>query len=249
MSRVISSYTPTLKALSYAREKKLGLLDKSDSRLLLVNMPTTPEHSPLRMAVEVETTINYVRGKASTTRLDHPRAAAVLDVLPSHQVVHFTCHGVSDDKHPPQSRLLLLQGGATAQSHRRIDWQSGTGNLQDPLSKPYLKPTSNRHKLHIFRLAPPPRTLRLYPTSHYILQAVFKLAGFSHVLVTQWTSNGKACLGVTSDLYKNTFSSEPSSGGVDGGHRIVSAAFHNASEKVLETAYTMGTPVLKAGLP
>lgn len=249
MSRVISSYTPTLKALSYAREKKLGLLNKSDSLLLLVNIPTTPEYSPLRLAVEeVETTINYIHRKASTTRLDHSRSAAVLDALPSYQVVHFTCHGVSDDKHPPQSCLLPLQGGAIAQYNRRIDWQSGTGNLQDPLSKPYLRPTSNRHKLHIFQLAPPPRTLRLYPTSHYIANG-FQLAGFSHVLATQRVSNGEACLEVTRDLYKDIFSSKPSSGGVDGGHRIASAAFHYASEKVLETAYTMGTPVLKAGLP
>lgn len=41
LSRAISSYTPTLKALSYARQKKLDL--GQDSRLLLVTMPTTPD--------------------------------------------------------------------------------------------------------------------------------------------------------------------------------------------------------------
>lgn len=41
LSRAISSYTPTLKALSYARQKKLDL--GQDSRLLHVTMPTTPD--------------------------------------------------------------------------------------------------------------------------------------------------------------------------------------------------------------
>lgn len=41
LSRAISSYTPTLKALSYARQKKLDL--GSDTHLLLVTMPTTPD--------------------------------------------------------------------------------------------------------------------------------------------------------------------------------------------------------------
>lgn len=43
LSRVISSYIPTIKALSYAREKRLELLNGSGSRLLLIAMPTTPD--------------------------------------------------------------------------------------------------------------------------------------------------------------------------------------------------------------
>lgn len=48
ISRAISSYTPTLKALSYARQKKLDL--GPDSRLLLVTMATTPD-TPATAAV------------------------------------------------------------------------------------------------------------------------------------------------------------------------------------------------------
>lgn len=42
LSRAISSYVSTIKALSYARQKSLDL-HSPDSRLLLVTMPTTPE--------------------------------------------------------------------------------------------------------------------------------------------------------------------------------------------------------------
>ncbi|KAL0634420.1 hypothetical protein Q9L58_006668 [Maublancomyces gigas] len=41
LSRAISSYIPTIKAQSYAREKKLDL-SNPDMRLLLVTMSTTP---------------------------------------------------------------------------------------------------------------------------------------------------------------------------------------------------------------
>lgn len=41
-SRAISSYIPTIKALSYARQKQLQLHAGPDSRLLLVTMATTP---------------------------------------------------------------------------------------------------------------------------------------------------------------------------------------------------------------
>lgn len=48
LSRVISSYIPSIKALSYAREKRLEL--STACSLLLVAMPTTPE-SPAIAAI------------------------------------------------------------------------------------------------------------------------------------------------------------------------------------------------------
>lgn len=46
ISRAISSYIPTIKALAYARQNKLELLT-SPSRLLLVTMPITPDTPPV----------------------------------------------------------------------------------------------------------------------------------------------------------------------------------------------------------
>lgn len=43
ISRVISSYIPTIKTLSYARQKQLELHRSPDPRILLVTMPTTPD--------------------------------------------------------------------------------------------------------------------------------------------------------------------------------------------------------------
>ncbi|KAH8145694.1 uncharacterized protein LAJ45_10334 [Morchella importuna] len=97
MSYAISSYIPTIKALSFARERSLRL--KSGFRLLLVSMPTTPGHNQLPSAeTEVTKIMDSIKGKANSTHLVHPGASQVLDSLPSFNAVHFSCHGISDAK-------------------------------------------------------------------------------------------------------------------------------------------------------
>lgn len=115
--RVISSYISTLKALSYAREKKLEL--GPESRLLLVAMPTTPDAPPIpgtpkskwkpltNPVKEVEDIAEIVMNSCKTTRLDSPTATQVLKELPAFHAIHFACHGISDGKHPSNSHLLL----------------------------------------------------------------------------------------------------------------------------------------------
>lgn len=108
ISRAISSYIPTIKSLSYVREKELGLLHSPDSRLLLVTMPTTPNHKPLKNAIrEVEAIERVVNARAIVTRMDSPSAANVLHELPSFNAIHFACHGMSDASNPSKSHLLL----------------------------------------------------------------------------------------------------------------------------------------------
>lgn len=62
LSRAVSSYTPTLKALSYARQKKLDL--GPDSRLLLVTMATTSD-TPAILAVPGRPGIAAIPGTAA----------------------------------------------------------------------------------------------------------------------------------------------------------------------------------------
>lgn len=114
ISRAISSYIPTIKSLSYARERKLELLGKPDSRLLLVTMPTTPGKRPLKNAtLEAERIASAVEGKTIPTLLDSPSSAEVLENLPPHHAVHFACHGVSDGVNPSNSHLLLCKDNQT----------------------------------------------------------------------------------------------------------------------------------------
>lgn len=47
LDRVISSYTPTIKALVYAREKASKILETRTKEAMIVAMPTTPDRNDL----------------------------------------------------------------------------------------------------------------------------------------------------------------------------------------------------------
>lgn len=177
LSRAISSYIPTIKALSYAREKELELLNKPDSRILLVAMPTTPENRDLKNAPkEVDKIVETVERVTKTTRLDSPSTAQVLVELPSHHAVHFACHGLSDARSPSDSYLLL-----------RKDDGSECG-IVDKLTVGMISDTNIMKHAQIAYLPAccttqnASDTLANEPT---YTASGFQLAGFSHVLATQ----------------------------------------------------------------
>lgn len=107
LSYAISSYTPTIKALPFSREKKFSLLNSPGTRLLIVTMAETPSHAPLRQVEEKAEEIYKLT--ISTTHLRQPSAVQVLKQLRSYNAVHLACHGTVDNKDPSGSHLLLLK--------------------------------------------------------------------------------------------------------------------------------------------
>lgn len=219
ISRAISSYIPTIKSLSYARERELGLLHSPDSGLLLVTMPTTPNHKPLKNAIrEVEEIERVVNGRAIVTQMDSPSVARVLHELPSFSAIHFACHGISDASNPSTSHLLL-QG---------IEDRDSMSASVDQLS---VQAISNIN-IQCAQLAylsacctADNASDNLADESIHIASG-FILAGFSHVLATLWESNDLACQQIAVDFYHLLFNGQGS------GHRAVSTAFHQAQRNL-----------------
>lgn len=225
MSRAISSYIPTIKALSYARQKKFELLGKQDSRVLLVTMTNTPGRKWNRLskaAVEAKEIVSLV-GKDRTTQLDHPSAAKVLAELPSHDAIHFACHGVSDPKSPSNSALLLRPENGSEEPDRLTVEKISNTNIQRAQIA-YLSACCTAENA----------SEALADESIYIASG-FQLAGFSHVLATQWVSKDDACLEVSGEFYRLLFDSQPC--GAEGGHRKVSFSFHSAVKKLRDTGW------------
>ncbi|MFI6824801.1 CHAT domain-containing protein [Micromonospora sp. NPDC050187] len=119
MDRVVSSYTPSVRALRHAREQaRAAGATPHAAEALLVAMPTTPDlpgGAPLHHALgEVErvrrhfrdTTVLCASG-AAPAAAGPPTRAEVLARLSTTAVAHFACHGVADDTDPSLSRLLL----------------------------------------------------------------------------------------------------------------------------------------------
>ncbi|MGC0327302.1 CHAT domain-containing protein [Streptomyces sp. SAI-170] len=166
LDRVVSSYTPTLRALDHARRR---LARPAGRGTLVVSVAQAAGQSPLPGAHhEAE---QLARDLPGVTLLADARAthSAVVAALHDHAHVHFACHALGDTERPSGSRLVLHD------------------HLQHPLTVRDLA----RLRLPSVRLAylSACDTLRTSPEladeAVHIVSA-FQIAGFPHVVGSLW---------------------------------------------------------------
>jgi hypothetical protein len=106
LDRVVSSYTPTLRALLHAR--RAGEPVAGDRRLLVVSAPDATGEVPLESAAR-EREVLASRFPDRHTLLEGTAAnlEAVQAELPRHPWAHFICHGGQNLTDPAQGQLLL----------------------------------------------------------------------------------------------------------------------------------------------
>jgi tetratricopeptide (TPR) repeat protein len=113
--RMISSYTPTLAALTRAREPVTADA-RTGVRQLAIGLPETPGLEPL-LAVEQELQVvaRYLPPPEDALHLSAAEATrtAVMHSLPRHPWVHFACHGAQDPVDPSMSAFVLRDGPLT----------------------------------------------------------------------------------------------------------------------------------------
>lgn len=190
MDRVVSSYTPTVRALGYAREH--STTSTPSDRALIVAMPTTPGiNSPLHNVAK-EAKLVHKRLPKSTLLIEDPAAttqlpirATVLAHLGDCAIAHFACHG---DSHPvdPSQNLLLLHDHET-----------------DPLTVASLAPIRLDHArlayLSACRTASNASTDLIDEAIH--LTTAFQLAGYPHVVGTLWEIDDDLSVDVADAFY------------------------------------------------
>jgi hypothetical protein len=198
LDRVVSSYTPTVRALRHARERRSRPAGPSQSSLI-VAMPTTPGHSPLRHAAEearrirplLPRTIQLTAsgpvpdGAHHVPRPDTPTTAGVLDRLSHCAIAHFACHGATDHTDPSRSRLLLHDYATTPLTVSTL----AQINL-DHAQLAYLSACST---------AAPTNSVLLDEAIH--LTSAFQLAGFPHVIGTLWPIDDRLAVEVAESFY------------------------------------------------
>lgn len=224
MSRAVSSNISTFNALSRARRRKLELLSGSSSRLLLVAMPTTPGNAPplsnvLEELHEIEGIVEAIE-TIHPTILDCPSTEDVIQEIQTCDAVHFACHGVYNVKSPSESHLLL---------------RNKDGSLDKLTVGTISKMELGRAQIAFLSSCGTAKHVpeNLADESIHIGSG-FQLAGFSHVLATQWVSNDEACRKVAGGFYRNLFGNKAyaDGGGANGDHWKVRAAFHYAVEEL-----------------
>ncbi|RPA90573.1 TPR-like protein [Choiromyces venosus 120613-1] len=226
LSRAISTYIPTIKALSYARQKELHLFDECgaslspersrNARLLIVPMPETPGAANLPgVHKEVQYIFDSTTNSATQiTVLSNPTPAEVLKQFQHYDIVHFACHGASATNPSDSHLVLLTPDGSDSDKLLARDISS----LNTPGAQlAYLSTCSS---------AKNPSTTLADEVIH--LASAFQLAGFSHTFATLWETEDQASSEVARDFYDLLFQHQRST---DDNYRV-SAAFHKAVKKV-----------------
>jgi tetratricopeptide (TPR) repeat protein len=202
IDRVVSSYVPTLRALSHARRSAERSGAAADGASLIVAMPQTPDGdhavSDLESVAEEAEVVSRLLPSATVLMAPPwpaglgravvaaaPTSRAVLSRLPGCAFVHFACHGVTDPGDPSRSGLLL-------QDH-----------VEARLTVARLAPV----RLTAARLAYLSACSTARSDSSELideaihLTSAFQLAGFPHVVGTLWPIDDEIALTVAADFY------------------------------------------------
>jgi CHAT domain len=110
LNRLISSYTPTIKALAYPRVSLSAQKSFTTNypSILVVTMPSTPGQGELKgVSREKDAIEKSCKAVCSFKELRLPSAERVLVEIPRANITHFACHGISDLSNPSSSHLLL----------------------------------------------------------------------------------------------------------------------------------------------
>ena len=205
MDRVVSSYTPTIRALGYARRH--GQRTAVPGRALIVGMPATPglpdggelpyvpaEVDRLSALLPDPVILSgpSTRGHEFMSRSSGlPTRANVFEHLPECPIAHFACHGFSDPADPSKS-LLLLNDYDTA-----------------PFTVASLAPIRHDHLQLVYlsacRTAFTPAVDLLDEAIH--LTSAFQLAGARHVIGTMWEIDDALAVDIATSFYRSLGSS------------------------------------------
>lgn len=184
--RVISSYTPTIRALARSRraDTTTGSAD-SPTDILVVAMPRTPGESALPGA-EAEVQLIRKRFGERVVALIGTDATynTVLLAMASARWAHFACHASPDAANPSTGYLLLEDS-----QDRRLTVADVSRLRLDDAEFAFLSACSTARP-----------SQRLADEAIHLASA-FQLAGYRHVIGTLWPINDRVARSIANDLY------------------------------------------------
>lgn len=195
MDRTVSSYTPTLRTLIYARRDRPveNISDGSLGPVLVAAMPTTPNASPLPgVTQETAALAERMAGRVIIRKGPEVTFDKIRALLPKTEWAHFACHGASYLDHPSDSHLLF----------------------QDHLTRPFTVVDVAQLQLDHAWLAYLSACSTARPSGRLTDEAIhlasaFQLAGYRHVIGTLWPVSDSMSVWLTSEIYKALTQSDP----------------------------------------
>ena len=216
LSQIIPSYTPTIKALSYARAcaTRAATTNRKEPSILIVTMPTTPRHISLpgvdheKLAIQ-QMSKDFCRIKV----LKSPTVEQVLEDITGFDIAHFACHGSVDPEDPSNSHLLLQKSGPSGLEVDELTVsQISKRNTVGQTWIAYLSACSTAGV----------ETKSLADECLHLASG-FQVAGFAHVIGSLWRANDDICV-----LLAKSFYCSLAKLGIKRSNRAVAEALRNA---------------------
>lgn len=181
LDRVVSSYTATVRGLARARVRARERPAGPGIRTAIVAVPDAPGAGPLSGA---ETEADLLTGLVPGAEvLPHPTRSSVLAALPHHRVAHFACHSEPHRTDPWCGRLIL-------QDHQA-----------DPLTVADIGALRLDGGLAFLSACNTTLTAPRLADEALHMTGAFQLAGYPHVVGTQWPVADRAAHQLAADFY------------------------------------------------
>jgi CHAT domain len=178
LDRVVSSYTPTLRALIYSRARP----QPARHTVLSVAMPATPGHLPLPATADEAAA--FAADLTGPGRLVGPAAtrAGVFSALPEATIAHFACHANSDPLTVSDSHLVLHDGPLTIAEIGRL--------RLDTAELAYLSACATA------------RGNTAFANEALHIASAFQLAGYAQAVGTLWPVSDRVAARVARHFYR-----------------------------------------------
>jgi CHAT domain len=191
LDRVVSSYTPTIRALRYARQRAAGPGEPGGALIVgVAAVPGSPEADLPDVPDEITRIGGLLPAPVVLAEGADPRSLPtrenVFAYLPGCSVAHFACHAFSDPGDPSGSLLFLPDHEAAP-----LNVASLSAVSHDRLQLVYLSACST---------AQVSGTGLLDEAIH--LTSAFQLAGSRHVIGTLWRIDSEAAIDVAAGFYR-----------------------------------------------
>ncbi|RLK61926.1 CHAT domain-containing protein [Actinokineospora cianjurensis] len=179
---VVSSYTPTIRALVHARRQRAG--KTRAPHVLAVATSHAPGVPDLPAARSEAAALGDMFPASAVVLADADATRdAVLAAIPQGTIAHFACHGITDPVSPSSSGLLLADQMLTVRDLAEL-------RLEDA-ELAYLSACDTA--------SPDPR---LADEAIHVATA-FQLTGFRHVIATLWPLTDNAAKLIAEQFYKH----------------------------------------------
>jgi tetratricopeptide (TPR) repeat protein len=181
LDHVISSYTPTIRALQHARAQER--LEGKPPHMLIASLPVIPGNEvSADEAIRYAANVREAAGLDTTTRANGDATrATVLDDIHRHSWVHFRCHGIGDLHAPGGSQLSLHDAAVTTTDIAAV--------RPERPEFAYLSACSTAD--HATSLLDEPSNMA----------AAFHLIGYAHVIGTLWEIDQHVASQISHDVY------------------------------------------------